>query len=153
MTLLIISCSNASKDRYQGDDYPKLMVGVAQWRYEGGPELDIQEHTYDRLLEAISTLKNVTLVRIPISLENADAVDLVTLQYQLDVLVWGWYDKSAVRGYVDLAKATTGDGKTNSLSIFLENGGSTEAIHVLKALSKFEYQEDGVSFCIPRWAP
>ncbi len=153
ITLFIISCSNASKDQYQGDDYPKLMVGVAQWRYEGGPNLDFQERTYHRLLEAISALNNVTLIQIPISIENADAVDQVALQYDLDVLVWGWYDKSAVRGYVDLANATTEDGKTNSLSTFLENGGSTEAIRVLKALGKFAYQEDGVSFCVPRWTP
>lgn len=131
-----------------------LRVGVAQWRQDGGAQQDVQQRTRNRLVEALEDLQlDIEIVAVPVHLENADDVDAVTAAYDVDVLVWGWYDETAVRGYVDLANATEENGMTNSLAQFLENGGSPEVIRVLNALSSFDYIEDGVCFCVPRWNP
>ena len=135
--------------------HPSLVVGVAQWRYEGGSLQNIQTPIYELLLERIGSLglNNVEVIKIPTSLNNANDVDGIAEEYKVDVIVWGWYDETASRSFVDLANATQADGMTNSLGQFLENGGSTEVIRVLKVLSQFDYYEDGVFFCVPRWAP
>jgi hypothetical protein len=88
-----------------------------------------------------------------VALNNAHDVDAIADQYGVNLLVWGWYDEVAVRGYVDLAHATTKDGMGNSLSQFLEDGNNTGVIRVLKILSAFDYEVDGVGFCVPRWTP
>lgn len=135
--------------------FPDLVVGVAQWRHESGPVMTIQEETFLNLTEKLDSmaLTKVSVVKIPAALQNANNVDSIAAEFEVDVIVWGWYDEDAVRGFVDLANATQEDGLTNSLSTFLENGESTEIIRVLKVLSEFDYFKDGVFFCVPRWTP
>ena len=130
------------------------MIGVASWRNGGGEFQDVQGQTYDRLVPALQDLgMEVGIIKIPAELNNAGDVEAIAAAYGVDVLIWGWYDQTAVRGYVDLANATEQNGMTNSLGQFLENGGDTDAIRVLKVLSGFDYEEDGVYFCVPRWKP
>jgi len=130
------------------------VVAIAQWRHAGGAYQEVQQRTQARLMDALAELDlNVNVTTIPVELQNANDVDVVASMYGADVLVWGWYDGTAVRGYVDLANATEENGMTNSLGQFLENGGSPEVIRVLNALNDFDYQQDGISFCIPRWTP
>ena len=133
----------------------KLVVGVAAWRCDGGAQQDVQELTYQRLLQGVleKKLEHVEVIKIPAALNSARDVDEVARRFHVDVITWGWYDEIAVRGYVDLANATEENGMTNSLAQFLENGGNTEVIQVLKVLSDFDYYQDGVSFCVPRWTP
>lgn len=131
-----------------------LRVGVAEWRRDGGGVQDVQQRTHQRLQAALEIIElDVEIIDLPIQLRNAADVDAVAAEYDVDVLVWGWYDEVAVRGYVDLANATEENGMTNSLAQFLKNGGSPEVIRVLNALSNFDYIEDGVCFCVPRWTP
>jgi hypothetical protein len=151
--VFILVASNTPKSEiYQ---YPPLTIGVARWRHESGPILDIQDETYTTITERLEEkmLSNVTLVEIPTALKNANDVDAVAAEFGVDVIVWGWYDEVSIRGFVDLANATQEDGLTNSLGAFLENDGSTETIRVLQVLSEFDYIEDGVFFCVPRWTP
>ncbi len=131
------------------------MVGVAQWRHEGGPELDLQQQAYSTLLPQLeaSGLEDVVVVKVPVTLNTAADAEGVAAQFGVDVLLWGWYDQVATRSYVDLANATQEDGLTNSLDAFLEHGGPVEAIRVLKLLSEFDYNETGLYFCVPRWTP
>ena len=135
--------------------FPDLVVGVAQWRHESGPVMGIQEETFLNLTEKLDSmaLTKVTVIKIPAVLQNANDVDSIAAEFEVNVIIWGWYDEVAVRGYVDLANATQEDGIINNLSAFLENGESTEVIQVLKVLSEFDYFEDGVNFCVPRWTP
>lgn len=152
-TVFILVASNTPKSKiYQ---YPPLTIGVARWRHESGPILDIQDETYTTITERLEEkmLSNVTLVEIPTALKNANDVDAVAAEFGVDVIVWGWYDEVSIRGFVDLANATQENGLTNSLGAFLENGGSTETIRVLQVLSEFDYIGDGVFFCVPRWTP
>jgi hypothetical protein len=139
----------------QGDETTHLSIGIAQWRHVNGPEIAIQQETYDRLSDRLMALNldDIDVIQLPTSLKNAEDVDLVASRYGVDILVWGWYDEVAVRGYVDLANATEQNGMTNSLAAYLENEGNPLAIRVLKVLSEFDYYEDGVSFCVPRWTP
>jgi hypothetical protein len=139
----------------KASDYPELVIGIAQWRHAVGPQNHLQDRTYQRLVEALEPmdLNNVTIKLVPVALNNAHDVDAIADQFGVNVVVWGWYDEVAVRGYVDLAHATTADGMANSLSQFLEDGNNTEVIRVLKILSEFDYYEDGVGFCVPRWTP
>jgi len=134
---------------------PPLVVGVASWRHVDGPIIEVQENTFQRLSREIERmgLDDISVIRLPISLKNADATDTIGSKFNIDMVVWGWYDKIAVRGYVDLVNATRTDGMTNCLSTFLERGGNTNVIRVLKVLSEFDYYQDGVSFCVPRWTP
>ena len=151
--LIFISASYTDKpDVYI---YPDLVIGIAQWRHENGPMMSIQEETFLNLTEKLDSmaLSKVSVVKIPAALQNANDVNSIAAEFNVDVIVWGWYDEAAVRGFVDLANATQEDGLSNSLNAFLENGGSTEAIRVLKVLSEFDYFEDGVFFCVPRWTP
>jgi len=128
--------SNASAD---------LIVGVARWRQEGSTTFAVQQSTYKRPVQALESLdqESVSIVQAPASLNNADDVDAIAARYNADVIVWGWCDEMAVRGYVDLANATRADGMTNDLQTFLDRGGSPETMRVLKALSEFDYYEDG----------
>jgi len=157
MTLLCLYLvSAAAKPQTTGStEATDLDVGIAQWRQAGGPKTNIQQNTYIRLSEALEALNldEVALVKVPSFLKNADDVDRIASQFGVDVLVWGWYDEIAVRGYVDLANATEENGMTNSLAAFLKNGGNPNIIQVLNTLSDFDYVEDGVSFCVPRWTP
>lgn len=132
-----------------------LVIGVAEWRHEGGPVLDVQANAYDSLLAELELLglEQVTIVKIPASLATAMDTDAVAAEFDVDMILWGWYDDVAVRSYVDLANATQEDGLTNSLDAFLRHGGSTQAIRVLKVLSAFDYYETGLYFCVPRWTP
>lgn len=134
---------------------PPLVIGVASWRHVDGPLVEVQENTFQRLSREIEQmgLEEVSILRLPVSLNNALEADAIGSKFNVDVVVWGWYDKIAVRGYVDLVNATRLDGMTNCLSTFLERGGNTNVIRVLKALSNFDYDQDGVSFCVPRWTP
>jgi len=134
---------------------PPLTIGVARWRHEGGAVRDVQERTYSRITEELKDhhLTNVSVVRIDAVLKNADEVDSVAAESKVEVVIWGWYDDTAVRGYVDLANATRDDGMTNCLSTFLERGGNTNVIRVLNILSDFDYAQDSISFCVPRWTP
>lgn len=132
-----------------------LVIGVASWRHVDGPIIKVQEKTYQRLVDEVAKmgLDDVSVVRLPVSLKNALDVETIASKFNIDVVVWGWYDKIAVRGYVDLVNATREDGMTNCLTTFLERGGNTNVIRVLKVLSGFDYDQDGVSFCVPRWTP
>jgi hypothetical protein len=132
-----------------------LVIGVASWRHVDGPFINVQENTFQHLKYEIERLglDDVRIVHIPESLRNALDVDAIGSKYSVDVVVWGWYDKIAVRSYVDLVNSTRTDGMTNDLSTFLEKGGNPEVIRVLKVLSEFDYDQDGVSFCVPRWTP
>ena len=134
---------------------PPLVIGVASWRHVDGPIVEVQENTFQRLSHEIEQmgLENVSILRLPVSLNNALDADAIGSKFNVDLVVWGWYDKIAVRGYVDLVNATRKDGMTNCLSTFLERGGNTNIIRVLKVLSEFDYYQDGVSFCVPRWTP
>ena len=134
---------------------PPLVIGIASWRHVDGLMIDIQERTYQRLAGEIDQmgLTDVSVIRLPVSLKNALDVDAIGSKFNVDVVVWGWYDKIAVRGYVDLVNATRADGMTNCLTTFLERGGNTNVIRVLNVLSDFDYDQDGVSFCVPRWTP
>ena len=135
-------------------DKENLVVAIAQWRQAGGDYQDVQQRTLARLEKTIRGLGlSVELTPIPVELNNADDVEAVAALYNADVLVWGWYDDIAVRGYVDLANATEENGMTNSLDQFLKSGGSPDVIRVLNALNDFDYNQDGVSFCVPRWTP
>jgi hypothetical protein len=84
---------------------------------------------------------------------NAQAIDALAARYDVDVILWGWYDQEMVWSYVDLARATDSSGRTNSLAAFLEKGGSPEAVRVMQILSAFDYDQDGAYFCVPRWSP
>jgi hypothetical protein len=132
-----------------------LVIGVAEWRYEGGAVLDVQANAYESLLAELEPLglEQVTIVKIPATLATAMDTDAVAAEFDVDMILWGWYDDVAVRSYVDLANATQEDGLTNSLDAFLRHGGSTQAIRVLKVLSSFDYYETGLYFCVPRWTP
>ncbi len=134
---------------------PPLVIGVASWRHVDGPVIDVQERTYQQLGAEIKQigLDEVSVVRLPVSLKNALDVDAIGSKFNVDMVVWGWYDEIAIRGYVDLVNATRADGMTNCLTTFLERGGNTNVIRVLKILSEFDYYQDGVSFCVPRWTP
>jgi hypothetical protein len=134
---------------------PPLVIGIASWRHVDGPIVEVQENTFQRLSREIGQmgLDDVSVKRLPVSLNNALDADTVGSNFNVDVVVWGWYDSVAVRGYVDLVNATRIDGMTNCLSTFLERGGNTNVIRVLKVLSDFDYYQDGVSFCVPRWTP
>jgi hypothetical protein len=156
--IILIVFSNQFQQKPISEEYnlyPPLVVGVADWRYEGGERQNIQQNIYNTLVNRLDdlSLKNVAAVQIPVALDNANDVDRVAAEFGVDVIVWGWYDEVGVRGFVDLADATQEDGLTNSLDVFLKRGGSTEAIRVLKVLSEFAYIEDGVVFCVPRWTP
>lgn len=156
LLLVVFSAqSKSSSAEAEVYEYPPLRVAVAQWRHEGGNPQNVQQSTYDSLVSELDDLQleNVIVEQIPVALRNANDVDRVASDFQVDVIVWGWYDEIAVRGFVDLANATQEDGLTNSLDAFLKNGGSTESIRVLKVLSEFDYIEDGVYFCVPRWTP
>jgi hypothetical protein len=132
----------------------RLLVGIARWRHDAGPSQDVQEQTFNNLVRKLKDVDlGVEVIKIPSAVNNANDVDAVAAQYGADVLIWGWYDEVAVRGYVDLANATEENGMTNSLGQFLENGGNTDVIRVLKTLSGFDYDRDGVYFCVPRWTP
>jgi hypothetical protein len=137
------------------DTTPPLVIGVASWRHVDGPIIEVQENTYQRLTREIEQmgLDDVSVIRLPVSLKNALDADTIGSKFNVDVVVWGWYDNIAVRGYVDLVNATRADGLTNCLTTFLERGGNTNVIRVLKVLSEFDYYQDGVSFCVPRWTP
>jgi hypothetical protein len=139
----------------QGVETTPLIIGIAEWRHASGPYIAVQQVTYDRLSEKLIILDpdEFEVIQVPTTLINANSVDEVASRYGLDILVWGWYDEVAVRGFVDLANATEENGMTNSLAAYLENGGNPLAIRVLKVLSEFDYYEDGVSFCVPRWTP
>lgn len=139
----------------ESTQYPELVIGIAQWRHAGGTKNDVQGRTYQRLVEALEPfdLNNVSVKKVSAVLNNAYDADTLADQYGVNLLVWGWYDEVAVRGYVDLAHATTIGGMANSLSQFLEDGNNTEVIRVLKILSEFDYEVDGVGFCVPRWTP
>lgn len=134
---------------------PPLVIGVASWRHVDGPIVEVQENTFQRLSHEIEQmgLEEVSILRLPVSLNNALDADAIGSKFNVDVVVWGWYDEIAVRGYVDLVNATRTDGMTNCLSTFLERGGNTNVIRVLKVLSNFDYDQDSVSFCVPRWTP
>ena len=134
--------------------YP-LVIGIASWRHVDGPFINVQENTFQRLKHEIELLglDGVSIVHIPESLRNALDIDAIGSKYSVDVVVWGWYEKIAVRGYVDLVNSTRTDGMTNDLSTFLEKGGNPQVIRVLKVLNEFDYDQDGVSFCVPRWTP
>ncbi len=155
VTSIILVFASSSLTAPKSEQQPPLTIGVAQWRQEGGPFMDVQETTYRRLVDELLALDlpDVSVVRIPETLKNADQVDSVASEHNVDVVVWGWYDDTGVRGYVDLANATRDDGKTNCLSTFLERGGNTNVIRVLNILDDFDYNQDGVSFCVPRWTP
>jgi len=132
----------------------RLLVGIARWRYDGGPSQDVQEQTFSNLVQKLKDVDlDVEVSKIPAVVKNANDIDAVASEYGVDVLIWGWYDEVAVRGYVDLADATEENGMTNSLGQFLENDGNTDVIRVLKTLSGFDYDRDGVYFCVPRWKP
>jgi hypothetical protein len=134
---------------------PPLVIGIANWRHIDGPIVEVQENTIQRLSREIGQmgLDDVSVIRLPVSLNNALDADTVGSKFNVDVVVWGWYDNIVVRGYVDLVNATRIDGMTNCLSTFLERGGNTNVIRVLKVLGDFDYYQDGVSFCVPRWTP
>lgn len=134
---------------------PPLVIGIAIWRHVDGPIIEVQEKTYQHLSHEIEHLglDDVSILRLPVSLKNALDTDAIGSKFNVDVVVWGWYDKIAIRGYVDLVNSTRTDGMTNCLSTFLERGGNTNVIRVLKVLSEFDYDQDGVSFCVPRWTP
>ena len=146
---------SSSAVRSQNQNPNSLIIGIAEWRNAGGQWINIQQSTFDHLVEKLQMLHldDVQVVQVPTILENAEWVDQVTASYGIDVLVWGWYDEVAVRGYVDLANATDEDGMTNSLSAFLKHDGNPTVIRVLNVLSEFDYYQDGVSFCVPRWNP
>jgi len=137
------------------DDQIDLVIGIAEWRHLEGPEINVQQNTYLQLSEDLQSkgLEDVNVVLVPATLKNANYVEKVISQFGLDVLVWGWYDQNSVRGYVDLANATEENGMTNSLAAYLENGGKTNVIQVLKVLNEFDYDLDGIRFCVPRWSP
>jgi len=95
--MMIILClylvSAAAKPQTIGStEATDLIVGIAQWRQAGGPKTNIQQNTYIRLsktLEALN-LDDVSLVKVPSFLENADDVNWIASQSEVDVLVWGW---------------------------------------------------------------
>jgi len=132
-----------------------LVIGVAEWRHESGPLIDVQQNAYDTLNELIdsASLTDITVVMLPVSLATAAEAEAVAAKYQVDMVLWGWYDPTAVRSYVDLADATDEAGLSNSLDAFLKRGGSTQAIRVLKLLSELDYNQTGLYFCVPRWTP
>jgi hypothetical protein len=132
-----------------------LVIGVAEWRQDSGAFIDIQERAYSTLYNLITSaaLTDVTVVKLPISLDNATQAEPVAGEYGVDMILWGWYDPVAIRSYVDLANATEDNGLTNSLDAYLKNGGSTQAIRVLKLLSELDYDQNGLYFCVPRWTP
>jgi hypothetical protein len=132
-----------------------LVIGVAEWRHESGPVVDVQNTALNAVTRLIDTteLAEVLVVKLPVSLDNASQVDQLAAEHDVDMILWGWYDPVAIRSYVDLANATEENGLTNSLGAFLENGGSTQAIRVLKLLSELEYEQEGLYFCVPRWTP
>jgi hypothetical protein len=134
---------------------PSLRIAVAEWRQEGGPSRDLQSEVYDILVGRLAPLglAATSVIQIPEAISNAEAIDAVAAKYGVDMVVWGWYDQEAVWSYVDLARATDGAGRTNSLAAFLERGGHTEAVRVLQVLSAFDYDQDGAYFCVPRWSP
>jgi hypothetical protein len=138
-----------------GEEPTQLVIGVAEWRHASGPEIAVQQNIYHRITDKLIALDldDFEVVQLQSWLNNADDVDLITERYGIDILVWGWYDEVAVRGYVDLANATEENGMNNSLAAYLENDGNPLAIRVLKLLNEFDYYEDGVSFCVPRWTP
>jgi hypothetical protein len=132
-----------------------LVIGVAEWRQESGPFIDVQENAYDMLNELITNagLNEVTAIKLPVSLANASMADRVAAEFGVDMILWGWYDPVAIRSYVDLADATDENGLANSLDAFLKRGGSTQTIRVLKLLSELDYNQTGLYFCVPRWTP
>ncbi len=153
LVMLVFSSSSISAPGPR--ESPSLVVGIAEWRHDGGPVVDVQQETLVELVNRLREkgLDDVQVVPVAATLQNARQVDQVAAQYDVDILVWGWYDEVAVRGYVDLPFATNEEGKTNCLTTFLEKGGSPDAIRVLDALSEFDYVVNGVSFCVPRWTP
>ncbi|MEN8241993.1 MAG: hypothetical protein ABFS17_08740 [Chloroflexota bacterium] len=144
----------ATAEINQTEETP-LVIGIAQWRQDSGSFIDVQERAYATLNNQISQaeLSNVTLEKLPVYLDNAMQVDDVAAEYAVDMILWGWYDPTAIRSYVDLANATQDDGLTNSLAAFLEHGGSTQAVRVLILLSTLDYDLNGLYFCVPRWTP
>jgi len=134
---------------------PPLVIGIAQWRKDSGPFIDVQERAYSTLKNQISQseLSNVSLINLPVYLDKATQVDQIANEYSVDMILWGWYDPIAIRSYVDLANATQDDGLSNSLAAFLEHGGSEQAVRILILLSTLDYDLDGLYFCVPRWTP
>jgi hypothetical protein len=139
----------------QSSEAKLLAVGVAQWRYEGGARLDVQERAYIQLITELDAagVEDIYVTKLPVALDTARDIDRVAAQFEVDIILWGWYDQVATRSYVDLADATDANGLTNSLDAFLKNGGPTQSIRVLKILSEFDYLETGLYFCVPRWTP
>jgi hypothetical protein len=153
-TLSLLFISSAVSIQPVASSQDTLMVGIANWRRDGGHSQDVQGQTFNNLVQKLKAVDlEAKVFKIPAELKNANEVDFVAAQYGADVLIWGWYDEEGVRGYVDLANATEENGMTNSLGQFLENGGNTDVIRVLKTLSGFDYDQDGVYFCVPRWTP
>lgn len=149
--LFLISAVSIRSDSPNQDT---LVVAIARWRHDGGHLQDVQEETFNNLGQKLQDMNlDVEVIKIPYVVQNANDIDTVAAHYGADVLIWGWYDEDGVRGYVDLANATEENGMTNSLGQFLENSGKTDVIRVLKTLSGFDYDRDGVYFCVPRWTP
>jgi hypothetical protein len=155
LSVIIILYLFSSVVNTQGEEASQLVIGVAEWRHASGPGITVQSNTYNQLLDKLLFLNQdeFEVILLPTSLDTAREVDQIASQFGVDILVWGWYDEVAVRGYVDLANATEENGMTNSLAAYLENNGNPLAIRVLKILSEFDYYEDGVTFCVPRWTP
>ncbi len=153
--LLLLVPVNLPNLNAQADSGEELVIGVAEWRHEGGPVTDWQQAAYEQLQTALEplALDGVQIIKIPVALDTARDVDRVAEDYDVNMILWGWYDEVATRSYVDLADATQDDGLTNSLDAFLEHGGSPHAVRVLLILSKFDYVESGLYFCVPRWTP
>lgn len=137
------------------DQITPLVIGVAEWRHESGPTDNVQERAFQAVTRLISEteLAEVSVIKLPIWLENANQAEEIAAQYGVDMILWGWYDPVAIRSYVDLANATDESGLTNSLDAFLKNGGSSQAVRVLILLSELEYEQEGLYFCVPRWTP
>jgi hypothetical protein len=155
LSVIIILYLFSSVVNTQGEEPAQLVIGVAEWRHASGPAITVQSNTFYQLLDKLLILnqEEFEVILLPTSLETAREVDQIASKFGVDILVWGWYDEVAVRGYVDLANATEENGMTNSLAAYLENNGNPLAIRVLKILSEFDYYEDGVTFCVPRWTP
>ncbi len=132
-----------------------LRIGIAEWRQEGGPARDLQSRVHRTLRERLKPLglAGVSVTEIPEPVPNAEAIDTLASKYDVDVIVWGWYDQEMVWSYVDLARATDSSGRANSLAAFLQQGGSPDAVRVMQVLSAFDYDQDGAYFCVPRWSP
>ena len=155
LVLVPINLSDDVSPEITQNQNAPLVIGIAQWRQDGGPSIDVQERAFSTLNGQINEagMSNVTLVKLPENLDNARQVDQIAAKFGVDMILWGWYDLTAIRSYVDLANATQDDGLSNSLDAFLDHGGSTQAVRVLILLSSLDYDLDGLYFCVPRWTP